>query len=146
MKSLLTVAELEERFPSGALPLSQNGETLDVARIEIAISDATGMIVAQLPWLLDEESGDIRDDIPPQFDSAIRSFCADITRHKLTDTVTSSEDEREWFKTTMTLIEKIDREYKGGLSGPGLQESFVVEADEENGIPETRFFKKGRIF
>jgi len=33
-----------------------------------------------------------------------------------------------------------------GLSGPNEQESFVVEASEADGIPETRFFKKGRLF
>lgn len=146
MKTLLTVGQLEERLPAATLPLAEDGETLDSKRIEIALADATGIIVAQLPWLLDGETGDIREEIPPQFDAAIRSFCADIARHKLTDTVTSREDEREWFKTTMSLIEKIDKEYKGGLSGPGLQESFVVEADESQGIPETRFFKKGRLF
>ena len=135
-----------ERVPSGTLPLASDGESLDFARIEIALQDATGIIVSQLPWLLDETSGDIREVIPPQFDSAVRSFCSDIARHKLSDTVTSSEDEREWFKMTMSLIEKIDKEYKGGLSGPNEQESFVVEADEADGIPETRFFKKGRLF
>lgn len=146
MKTLLSAEELEERLPAATLPLASDGETLDTKRIEIALGDATGIIVAQLPWLLDEETGDIRSEIPPQFDAAIRSFCADIARHKLTDTVSSSEDEREWFKTTMSLIEKIDREYKGGLSGPNEQESFVVEASEADGIPETRFFKKGRLF
>lgn len=146
MRSLLTAAELEKRLPPAALPLDADGDEFDTERVEIALQEATGIIVAQLPWLLDEDTGDIREVIPPQFDAAIRSFCADIARHKLTDTVTSSEDEREWFKTTMSLIEKIDKEYKGGLSGPGLQESFVVEADAENGIPETRFFKKGRLF
>ena len=146
MRTLLTVGQLEERLPAATLPLKSDDGTLDTARVEIALADATGIIVAQLPWLLDKETGDIRDKIPPQFDAAVRSFCADIARHKLTDTVSSSEDEREWFKTTMSLIEKIDKEYKGGLSGPGLQESFVVEADESQGIPETRFFKKGRLF
>ena len=146
MTTLLSVEELAERLPSGTLPLASDGENLDTARIEIALHDATGIIVAQLPWLLDEETGDIREVIPTQFDAAIRSFCTDIARHKLTDTVSSSEDEREWFKMTMSLIEKIDREYKGGLSGPNEQESFVVEASEADGIPETRFFKKGRLF
>ena len=146
MRPLLSVEELAERLPQGTLPLAPDGENLDTARIGIALQDATGIIVAQLPWLLDEQTGDIREEIPPQFDSAVRSFCADIARHKLTDTVTSSEDEREWFKMTMSLIEKIDKEYKGGLSGPNEQESFVVEADESQGIPETRFFKKGRLF
>lgn len=146
MKTFLTLEELAERLPEGTLPLAPNSERLDTARIKIALQDATGIIVSQLPWLLDEAAGDIREAIPPQFESAIRSFCSDIARHKLTDTVTSSEDEREWFKMTMSLIEKIDREYKGGLSGPNEQESFVVEADEAQGIPETRFFKKGRLF
>lgn len=146
MTTLLSAKELAERLPSGTLPLASDGESLDFARIEIALQDATGIIVSQLPWLLDETSCDIREVIPPQFDSAVRSFCSDIARHKLSDTVTSSEDEREWFKMTMQLIEKIDREYQGGLSGPNEQESFVVEADEAQGIPETRFFKKGRLF
>lgn len=146
MTTLLSVEELAERLPSGTLPLAPDGESLDTARIGIALQDATGIIVSQLPWLLDEATGNIREVIPPQFDSAVRSFCCDIARHKLTDTVSSSEDEREWFKMTMSLIEKIDKEYKGGLSGPNEQESFVVEASEADGIPETRFFKKGRLF
>ncbi|MCM1321616.1 MAG: DUF1320 domain-containing protein [Bacteroides sp.] len=146
MKSLLTAAELEKRLPPASLPLAADGNGIDRERVEIALQEATGIIVAQLPWLLDEETGDIREVIPPQFELAILSFCKDIALHRLSDTVLSAEDEREWFRTTMCLIEKIDKEYKGGLSGPGLQESFVVEADGKNGIPETRFFKKGRIF
>ena len=146
MRTLLTVEELEERLPAGTLPLAPDSDEIDSHRVEIALHDATGIIVSQLPWLLDKETGDIADHIPPQFENAIRSFCSDIARHKLTDTVTSSEDEREWFKMTMQLIDKIDKEYKGGLSGPGEQESFVVEADESQGIPETRYFKKGRLF
>ncbi|MBQ7537473.1 MAG: DUF1320 family protein [Treponema sp.] len=146
MRTLLTVEELEERLPAGTLPLAPDSDEIDSHRVEIALHDATGIIVSQLPWLLDKETGDIADPIPPQFENAIRSFCSDIARHKLTDAVTSSEDEREWFKMTMQLIDKIDKEYKGGLSGPGEQESFVVEADESQGIPETRYFKKGRLF
>jgi phage gp36-like protein len=146
MTPLLTAAELEERLPAGTLPLAPDSDEIDTRRVEIALDDATGIIVAQLPWLLDKETGDIVETIPPQFENAIRSFCCDIARHKLTDAVSSSEDEREWFKMTMQLIEKIDKEYKGGLSGPNLQESFVVEADAASGIPETRFFKKGRLF
>lgn len=146
MRTLITVDELEERLPTGTLPLAPDSDKIDTRRIEIGLHDATGIIVAQLPWLLDEETGDIVEQIPPQFENAIRSFCSDIARHKLTDTVTSSEDEREWFKMTMQLIDKIDKEYKGGISGPNEKESFVVEADESQGIPETRFFKKGRLF
>lgn len=95
MTTLLSVEELAERLPSGTLPLASDGENLDTARIEIALHDATGIIVSQLPWLLDSETGDIVERIPPQFEAAIRSFCSDIARHKLTDTVSSSEDERE---------------------------------------------------
>lgn len=146
MRTLLTAEELEERLPSGTLPLAPDSDMVDIRRVETALHDATGIIVSQLPWLLDKETGDIIEPVPPQFENAIRSFCSDIAIRKLTDTVTSREDEREWFKTTMQLIEKIDREYKGGLSGPAEQESFVVEADESQGIPETRFFKKGRLF
>ena len=146
MRTLLTVEELEERLPTGTLPLAPDSDEIDSHRVEIALHDATGIIVSQLPWLLDKESGDIVEPCPPQFENAIRSFCTDIALHKLRDTVTSAEDEREWFKMTMQLIEKIDREYKGGLSGPNEQESFVVEASEADGIPETRFFKKGRLF
>lgn len=146
MRTLLTVEELEERLPSGTLPLAHDSNELDTKRISIALQDATGIIVSQLLWLLDKETGDIAEPIPPQFENAIRSFCSDIAVHKLNDTVTSAEDERAWFKMTMSLIEKIDREYKGGLSGPNEQESFVVEANERDGIPETRFFKKGRLF
>ncbi len=146
MTPLLSVEELAERVPANSLPLASDGETLDTARIESALLDASGIIMSQLPWLLDAETGDIVEQIPPQFEAAIRSFCSDIAQHKLTDTVSSSEDDREWFKMTMQLVDKIDKEYKGGLSGPGLQESFVVEADKSQGIPETRFFKKGRLF
>lgn len=146
MRTLLSTEEFLERVPSGTLPLVSDSDEIDRCRIEIALQDATGIIVSQLPCLLDKETGDIADPIPPQFENAIRSFCTDIALRKLRDTVTSAEDEREWFKMTMSLIEKIDREYKGGLSGPNEQESFVVEASEADGIPETRFFKKGRLF
>lgn len=141
MRNLLSVEELEERLPAGTLPLAPDSDETDSRRVETALNDATGIIVSQLPWLLDKESGDIIEPVPPQFENAIRSFCSDIAMHKLTDTVTSREDEREWFKMTMQLIDKIDKEYKGGLSGPAEQESFVVEANKADGIPETRFFK-----
>ena len=146
MRNLLSVEELEERLPAGTLPLAPDSDEIDSRRVETALNDATGIIVSQLPWLLDKETCDIIEPVPPQFENAIRSFCSDIAMHKLTDTVTSREDEREWFKMTMQLIDKIDKEYKGGLSGPAEQESFVVEANEAEGIPETRFFKKGRLF
>lgn len=145
MKSLLTVEDMKVRLGEKAVPLLDDGN-IDEVKIQTAIDDATGIIVSQLPWLIDSDTGDIVEVIPVQFNQAVRSFCADIAVHRMSDTVSSSEDEREWFKTTMGMIEKIDSEYKGGLSGPNGQESFIVEADEGEGIPDTRFFKKGRLF
>ena len=51
MKTLLTASELEQRAALHSLPLADDGN-LDVARVELALTDATGIIVAQLPWLL----------------------------------------------------------------------------------------------
>nr|QGT51322.1 hypothetical protein Unknown280_0140 [uncultured Spirochaetaceae bacterium] len=146
MKSLLTVEELESRRPSGTLPLYQDGEGLDTARIQKALDDATGIIVAHLPWLIDAETSDIVSVVPPQFAGAVLAACSDIACHRLLDTVASAEDEREWFKNTMALIEKISAEHQGGLEGPGFQESAIVYPDEKEGIRDGRFFKKGRLF
>lgn len=115
-------------------------------RIQSALDDATGIIIAQLPWLIDKERGDVVNPVPAQFAAAVKAFCADIAAHRLNDTVSSSEDEREWFKSTMSLIAKIDTEYKGGLSGPGLQESSVVVPCAAEDILDLRFWKKGRLF
>jgi hypothetical protein len=46
----------------------------------------------------------------------------------------------------MKLLDKIDREYQGGLSGPDYQESSVVEPSADEGIEDRRFFKKGKLF
>jgi hypothetical protein len=43
----------------------------------------------------------------------------------------------------MKLLDKIDREYQGGLSGPDFQEAGIVEPSEEEGIDDRRYFKKG---
>jgi hypothetical protein len=45
----------------------------------------------------------------------------------------------------MKLLEKIDREYQGGLSGPDYQEASVVEPSAAEGIEDSRFFKKGDL-
>ena len=111
--------ELQRRAAANSLPLADDGN-LDTERIALALEDATGIIVAQLPWLL--KDGDVVETVPAQFDSALRSICADIAIHRLTDAVTSSEDARAWYADSIKLLEKIDREYKGGLSGPDLQE------------------------
>jgi hypothetical protein len=146
MTPLLTPEELAARRPSGSLPLASDGVSLDTARILLALEDATGIIVAQLPWLIDGTTGELVSPLPPQFAAAAKSFCADIAVHKLTDAVGSSEDEREWFKNTTALLAKIDAEHQGSLSGPGYQESCIVIPDEDENIPDMRFVKKGRLF
>ena len=142
MKSLLTAAELKQRAALHSLPLGDDGN-LDVARVELALTDATGIIVAQLPWLL--KDSDIIDPVPAQFAAALKGICADITVHRLTDTVTSSEDQRAWYSDSIKLLEKIDREFKGGLSGPDLQESSLVVAGGADDADDPRYWKKGKV-
>lgn len=124
--------------------MGADGEQLDTNRIQLALVEATGIIVAHLPWLLGD-TGEITKPVLPQFAVALDGICADIAYHKLTDKVSSSEDDRAWYKESIKLLEKIDREYQGGLSGPGIQESSVVIPNEEDGITDSRFFKKGRM-
>ena len=142
MKNLLTAAELEKRAQANSLPLKEDG-TLDSERIDIALADAAGIIVAQLPWLLQDD--EIIDPIPAQFDAALKGICADIAVHRLTDTVTSSEDSRAWYSDSIKLLEKIDREFKGGLSGPDLQEASVVIGGGAVDADDPRYWKKGKV-
>ena len=142
MKTLLTAAELERRAAVNSLPLGDDGN-LDSERIGLALKDATGIIVAQLPWLL--KDNDIIDPVPAQFDAALKGICADIAVHRLTDAVTSSEDSRAWYSDSIKLLEKIDREFKGGLSGPDLQEASVVVAGGAEDADDPRYWKKGKV-
>ena len=142
MKPLLTAAELEHRAAVNSLPLGEDGN-LDVARVELALIDATGIIVAQLPWLLKDSV--LIEPIPAQFAAALQGICADIAVHRLTDTVTSSEDQRAWYSDSIKLLEKIDREFKGGLSGPDLQEAAVVAGGGVEGADDPRYWKKGKV-
>jgi phage gp36-like protein len=144
MTPLLTVEELEARLPADSLPLDKEGE-LDAPRITLALREATGVIVTHLPWLLDE-TGELIDPIPPQFAETLPGICIDIARGRLEDTVTSSEDARKQFENNLKLLEKIDREYQGGLSGPDLQEAGIVIPSESEGIDDSRFFKKGELY
>ena len=141
MKTLLTASELEQRAALHSLPLGEDAN-LDVARVELALTDATGIIVAQLPWLL--KDNDI-DPVPAQFAAALKGICADIAVHRLTDTVTSSDDQRAWYSDSIKLLEKIDREFKGGLSGPDLQESSLVVAGGADDADDPRSWKKGKV-
>jgi phage gp36-like protein len=124
------------------IPQDETGEP-DTARVGIALSGATGVIVAHLPWLLDKGTGEIARPVNPQFADALEAVCADIAADRMGDPVTGSENTRNRYKESLALLEKIDREYKGGLTGPGLLESCVVEPNDAEGIADGRFFKKG---
>ena len=144
MMPLVSAEQFLSRAPAGAvIPAGEDGLP-DAARIATALRQATGVIVAHLPWLLDE-AGEIGRPVNPQFAEALEAVCADIALDRLTDTVTGSENARNKYKESLGLLEKINREYQGGLEGPGYQESEVVVSGAE-GIPDDRFFKKGRVF
>jgi len=144
MNSLLSVEGLESRLPPNTLPLDTEGK-LDKERILLALREATGVIVAHLPWLLDEE-GELVDPVPPRFNDALIGICTDTALYRLTDRVSSHEDDRDRYSANMKLLDTIDREYQGGLSGPDYQESSIVEPSEDEGIEDRRFFKKGKLF
>jgi phage gp36-like protein len=144
MIPLITAEQfLSMQSSSVILPAGEDGEP-DTVRIETVLRQATGVIVAHLPWLLDED-GEIGRPVNPQFSTALEAVCADIALDRLTDTVTSSENTRNKYKESLTLLEKINREYQGGLEGPGYQESEIVVSGK-GGIPDGRFFKKGKVF
>ena len=144
MTPLISVEQfLSVQSPSVILPL--NGEDKpDTARIETALRNAAGVIAARLPWLLDE-TGEIGRPVNQQFSDALEAVCAGIAVDLLTDVVTGSENARNKYKESLALLEKINREYQGGLEGPGYQESEIVISGTD-GIPEGRFFKKGKVF
>jgi len=127
------------------LPTDESNEP-DTERIEIALRDATGIITANLPWLLDKKTGEIALPVNPQFADALNGICTDIAVYRLTDSVSGSEGAREKYRDNMTLLNKINKEYQGGLEGPGLQSSDVVTPNVEEGITDDRFFKKGRMY
>jgi phage gp36-like protein len=136
----VTAAELEARLPPNTLPFNGAGE-LDTPRITLALEEATGIIVAHLPWLLDG-AGEVALPVPPRFRDALAGICADTALYRLTDRVGSHEDDRDRYAANLKLLEKLDREYQGGLSGPGRQEAAVVEPSADEGTPDRRYFKK----
>jgi phage gp36-like protein len=144
MTPLITVEELEARLPAHTLPLNDEGG-LDEPRILLALQEATGVIVAHLPWLLDD-SGELVDPIPPRFKDALIGICTDTALYRLTDRVSSHEDDRDRYTANMKLLDKIDREFQGGLSGPDFQEAGIVEPSEDEGIEDRRYFKKGELY
>ena len=144
MNPLMSVDDLEARLPPNTLPLNTELK-LDVPRILLALHEATGVIVAHLPWLLDTE-GELVDPIPPRFNDALIGICTDTALYRLTDRVSSHEDDQNRYNANMKLLDKIDREYQGGLSGPDYQESSIVEPSEDEDIEDRRFYKKGKLF
>jgi phage gp36-like protein len=147
MTPLVSVEQFLSRIRPGEpfIPLNDDGEP-DAARIEIALSGATGIIVAHLPWILDKETGEIALPVTPQFAAALDAICTDIASDRMSDIPTGSENTRNKYKESIALLEKIDREYQGGLSGPGILESCIVEPDEAEDIADGRFFKKGGMY
>jgi phage gp36-like protein len=143
MTALMTAGELEARLPPRTLPLGEDGE-LDTPRIILALQEATGVIVAHLPWLLDE-NGDLVQPLPPRFADALMGICADTALYRLTDRVSSHEDDRDRYAANMKLLDKIDREFQGGLSGPGIQEASLVDPKTDDSLDDGRFFKKGEL-
>jgi len=144
MTPLISVEQFLSMQPSAViLPQGEDGEP-DAERIEAALRQSTGVIVAHLPWLLDGD-GEIKRPVNPQFADALEAICADIALDRLTDTVTNSENARNKYKESLALLEKINREHQGGLEGPGLQGSEVVTAGKD-GIEDGRFIKKGKVF
>jgi len=144
MIPLISVEQFLSMQPASAiLPLNGDGEP-DAERIETCLRQSSGVIVSHLPWLLDED-GEIGRPVNPQFADALEAICADIALDRLTDTVSGSENARNKYKESLALLEKINREFQGGLEGPGYQESEVVVSGED-GINDGRFFKKGKVF
>ena len=144
MKPLLSAAELESRLPPNSLPLNKDME-LDEPRILLALQEATGVIVAHLPWLLDNE-GELVNPIPSRFADALKGICTDTALYRLTDRVSSHEDDRDRYSANMKLLDKIDKEYQGGLSGPDFHEASVVIPSKAEGIEDSRYWKKGEPF
>jgi len=144
MIPLIDVSELEARLPKDTLPLNEEGE-LDFQRITLALEEATGNIITHLPWLLDDTGEEIKHPIMPQFKDTLLGICTDIALYRLTDKVSSSEDDEKRYESKLKLLEKIDREYKGGLSGPDYQEASIVSGNEA-GIVDKRYWKKEGLY
>ena len=145
MTPLVSVSDFLSRVPASAvLPLNSDGGP-DEARVETALADATGVIVAHLPWLLDG-AGEIARPVNPRFAAALGAVCADIALDRLCDTVSGSENARNKYQESISLLKSIDREYQGGLTGPGCLASEIVGPDAAVGITDGRFFKKGRMY
>ncbi|WP_288550130.1 phage protein Gp36 family protein [uncultured Brachyspira sp.] len=144
MRDLITYEEFAGRYTQDVLP-SLSEDKNPQGHVLQAISDATGIIVSHLSWLIDKEVNDITENIPIQFESVLKTICCDIAFLRINDKVASDEDSREKYKNAVNMLEKIDKEYKGGLSGPNLQSSFIVDEQADKDLADKRFFKKGEL-
>jgi len=141
---MLSVGQFLSRIPpETVLPLDGDGKP-DGARIENALRGASGIVAARLPWLLGED-GEIVRPMPAQFADALEAMCLDFAVFRLTDAVSGSENARNRYNDNMRLLETIDREFRGGLSGPENQSAFIVEPNESEGIGDSRVWKKGGL-
>ena len=135
---LLTAQDFIDRVNQDSLPLTDTDE-IDLAKVERVLEEAEGIIKGHLPFLISDEGEDIAP--PSHLASALKSIEADIAFYRLTDRVSSDEDDRNRYKEAMKLLEKFSKQEQEGLEGPGTQTASLVttDADGEDG----RFFKKG---
>ena len=93
MTPLVSIEQFLSRIRPGEpfIPLNDDGEP-DAARLEIALSGATGIIVAHLPWLLDKETDEVALPVNPQFATALDAICTDIACDRMSDIPTGSEN------------------------------------------------------
>jgi phage gp36-like protein len=100
MTPLVSVSEFLARVSPETAALPVNGEGgPDTARVEIALADATGVIAAHLPWLLNG-AGEIARPVRAQFAAAV---CVDIAPDRLCDTVSGSENARNKYLESISL-------------------------------------------
>lgn len=147
MKSLISYEEFKERYADNVLPELNEKTNKPQDYVIKAIEDATGIVVSHLSWLIDKETEDICEKIPAQFEIVVKTICSDIAFIRINDRVSSDEDAKEKYDKSLSLLEKIDKEYKGGLSGPNLQSSYIEDNDflRSPRNKDKKFFRKGEL-
>jgi hypothetical protein len=56
--------------------------------------------------------------VKPQFAAALDAICADTALDRLCGTATGSENARNKYQESVSLLKAIDREYQSRLTGP----------------------------
>lgn len=144
MNTLLSVDEFVLRVNPAGLPQDDMGNW-HLEKISLALDESVGIIVSHLPWLL-EASGEIITPIPAQFAQTLKAVCRDIAVYRLTDMVSSSEDDRKRYESSIALLKTIASEHKGGLYGPDCQTASLIEPNDQEQIADHCFFKKGLLY